>query len=93
MRNDDEILQQIDQIREQLDELRLALVERNRQSQPRQEESLRVGDWVKINNPGFGQESSGKVYKINPTTNFVTVTGKRFGLKIVRKKTNLTKLE
>ena len=96
MRNRDEILRQIDQIREQLDELRLALVEEEQETQPagvREEESLRVGDWVRINNPNFGQESTGKVHKINPKTNFITIIGKRFGRKILRKEKNLTRLE
>lgn len=94
MRNHADIIAKIIDIEEQLKELRLTLVEQeDERIAERLATDLEVGDFARILNPSFGQESIGRVVKVNRNTGFVTLSGKRFGLRIIRKKNNLQKID
>jgi len=65
-----EVLKKIEELEKQLASLKLELT----QSEPKKSDRLIVGEKVNILNPGRGQESHGKISKVNYKTGRATVS-------------------
>ena len=86
-------MKELKAIEKRIRELRLELEERETEERLALEEvSLEVGHLVKVHNANFGQETYGRVVKANHNTEYYTIEGRRFGLRIVRKRNNLEKI-
>ena len=64
-----EVLKKIEELEKQLASLKLELT----QPEPKKSDRLIVGEKVNILNPGRGQESHGKISKVNYKTGRATV--------------------
>lgn len=65
-----EVLKKIEELEKQLASLKLELT----QPEPKKSDRLIVGEKVNILNPGRGQESHGKISKVNYKTGRATVS-------------------
>ena len=73
----EELIQRISEIEDQLRALKIEVQELEDQSQessvPRSKKFYEVGDRVRINNPKYGQDSEGVVFKANFETGWITI--------------------
>ena len=65
--------------------------EREVEQRSKQRDSVELGDYVRILNPKRGQGTEGKIVKINPKTDYVTVETAQG--KVVRAQFNIQRIE
>ena len=88
-----DLIERLTELERELRELRLSITEcEDRRLANQVAQELQVGDLVRILNPTFG-ETVGRVVKVNRDTEYYTLRGRRFGLRIIRKRKNLQLLE